>query len=101
LRARGGDVSLNVLERAHHGFDLPTPPRFMQRVQSARGCGMDILLDPVEARLWSDGQVLHGNEIDAYLRGYMQRGGTFGGDPNAPVQAINEVEAAVSCLSAR
>ncbi|MBU0724632.1 MAG: dienelactone hydrolase family protein [Alphaproteobacteria bacterium] len=101
LRARGGDVSLTVLEGAHHGFDLPSPPRFLQRVQSARGCGMDILLDPVEARLWTDGRVLRSDEIDAYLRGCMQRGGTFGGDPGALAQAIGEVEAAVNRLSAR
>lgn len=101
LRARGGDVRLTVLEGAHHGFDLPSPPRFLPRVQSARGCGMDIWLSPVEARLWADGRILQSDEIDAYLRGCMQRGGTFGGKPEALAQAIREVGTAVNRLSGR
>ncbi|EKE67459.1 dienelactone hydrolase family protein [Oceanibaculum indicum] len=98
LRARGGDVRLEVLEGAHHGFDLQTPPRFLRRVQSARGCGMDILLEPVEARLWADGRTLQGDEIGAYLRGCMERGGTVGGNPEALARAIEEVEGAVKGL---
>jgi dienelactone hydrolase len=101
LRAEGGDVRVLVLEGAHHGFDLPTPPRRLGRLQSARGCGLDLHLDPVEGRRWSGGQVLRGPEIGAYLRGCMQRGATFGGDPAALAQALREVEAAVGRMAAR
>ncbi|HWK66104.1 MAG TPA: dienelactone hydrolase family protein [Rhizobiaceae bacterium] len=100
LGSKGADISMTILEGAHHGFDLPTPPRYMRRVQSARGCGIDIMLEPVEARLWSNGQVLQGEQIDSYLRGCMERGGTFGGNSDALAQAIIEVEAAVSQLAA-
>lgn len=96
LRDHGGNVDMTLIEGGHHGFDLSTPPRFMRRAQSARDCGMDILLNPVEGRLWADGQVLRGEEIDTYLRGCMQRGGTVGGNPAALAQAVDEVETAVS-----
>lgn len=94
LRARGAQVRMLVLEGAHHGFDTPDAPRFLPRVQSARDCGLDISLEPIEARLWHDGRVLAGEAIGAHLRGCMRRGGTFGGDPAALARAIREVEVA-------
>lgn len=96
LREHGGNVDMTIIENGHHGFDLSTRPRYLRRAQSARDCGMDILLNPVEGQLWGSEQVLQGEEIDSYLRGCMQRGGTVGGNPAALAQAVDEVETAVS-----
>lgn len=96
IREHGGNVDMTIIENGHHGFDLSTQPRFMRRAQSARECGMDIQLNPVEGQLWGSGQVLRGEEIDLYLRGCMKRGGTVGGNPAALAHAVNEVETAVN-----
>ncbi|BBK42612.1 hypothetical protein STVA_26320 [Allostella vacuolata] len=97
FRARGSEVTMTVFPGAHHGFDVPTPPRTLSRVQSARDCGLDIELEPVPTgRRWADGAVVPNAEIGGYLRGCMRRGATFGGNPEALAGAIATLQAAVT-----
>ncbi|MBP0444472.1 dienelactone hydrolase family protein [Roseomonas sp. SSH11] len=95
FRSKGSPVTMRVFEGAHHGFDVPEPPRFLSMVQSARDCGLDIGLESREGRIWHTGETIPGDAIPRYLRGCMQRGGTFGGDGRALAAAIREVEEAV------
>jgi dienelactone hydrolase len=95
FRAKGSAVSLHTLPGAHHGFDLPAPPRFLPRVQTARNCALDILLEPVRGRRW-DGQDVPNEAIGIYIRGCVTRGATVGGNPAALKSAIALVEQAVA-----
>jgi dienelactone hydrolase len=96
FRDRGSPVRVRLFDGAHHGFDVPQPPRFLSRVQSARDCGMDIVLEPPPptGRLWNGGVVPNAG-ITQYLRGCMTRGASFGGDAAALAGAIDEVREAV------
>ncbi len=98
--AKGAPVSKIVHPGAHHGFDMPQPPRRLPRVQSARGCGLDIELEPVAGRRW-DGTEVPADLIPAYLLGCMQRGATFGGDPGALGDSIEQVGKAAREFLAR
>lgn len=96
FRRQGNEVRVRVFEGAHHGFDVPSPPRVLSRAQSARNCGMDIELEPVPTgRLWDGGAIVANADIGGYLRRCMVRGATFGGDPAALAGAAEEVDAAV------
>lgn len=90
FRAKGAPVRTIIYPGAHHGFDMPELPRRLPRVQSARGCGLDIELEPVVGRRW-DGTEVPADQIPAYLKGCMQRGATFGGDSEALADAIEQV----------
>lgn len=90
FRSKGAWVRKIVYSGAHHGFDMPELPRRLPRVQSARNCGLDIELEPVIGRHW-DGTELPADQIPAYLRSCMQRGGTFGGDGEALGDAIEQI----------
>ncbi|MGE0716632.1 MAG: dienelactone hydrolase family protein [Alphaproteobacteria bacterium] len=95
FRARGAPVSVTVFPGAHHGFDVPDAPRDLPRAQTARGCGLDIMLEPaVSARRW-DGTPVAADAIGGYLRGCMQRGATFGGNAAALEGAVAAVGEAV------
>ena len=92
FRARGAAVTTLVYAGAHHGFDTPDEPRFLRAVQSARGCDGEFLLMPVVLRRRDTGEVLQGPEaIDAFLKGCMQRGATFGGNPAALEKAVADI----------
>jgi len=91
LRALGAAVETRVFPGAQHGFDSPVAPRFMAEAQTARNCRIDILLEPVSGRLWDDGTVLPARRIGEHLRGCMERGASFGGDPAALAAAEAEV----------
>lgn len=93
FRARGAPTEVIVFAGAPHGFDLAEPPRRLAPVQSARNCGLDIELEPVMGRRW-DGIEVPPEQIASYLKGCMQRGATFGGDPQALAGAIAAVERA-------
>ncbi len=93
LRARGSDVRMIVYDGAPHGFDVPQPSRFFPRMQSARNCRLDLTLDPVGGRLWDTGETLPPEAIGPYLRGCMQRGGTFGGSPEALERSMGDLDA--------
>jgi len=93
FRAQGTPTEVIVFPGAHHGFDLAEPPRRLAPVQSARHCGLDIELEPVMGRRW-DGTEVPPEQIAGYLRGCMQRGATFGGDPQALAGAIAAVQRA-------
>jgi dienelactone hydrolase len=95
FRAKGAAVALHEFAGAHHGFDLPAPPRFLPRVQTARDCALDILLEPVRGRRW-DGQDVSNEAIGAYIRGCVTRGATVGGNAAALQGAIARVEEAVA-----
>ena len=96
FRSKGAPVTQIVIDGAHHGFDVPTPPRRMARVQSARNCGLDIVLSPVHGRRWDNGETVPGDGIGAYLSRCMERGATFGGDGAALARAEAEVRRAVA-----
>lgn len=95
FRARGAPVAAVTFPNAHHGFDVPSAPQTLSRVQTARNCGLDIELEPVAGRRWDNGVAVAASDIGAYLRGCMQRGATFGGNADALAGAIREVSAAV------
>ncbi len=96
FRSRGASVVAVTFPGAHHGFDVPSPPQRLSRVQTARECGLDIELEPVQGRRWLDGAMVAPAGIGDYLRSCMQRGATFGGDADALAGAIREVNAAVA-----
>lgn len=96
FRTRGSEVKIAIFAGAHHGFDVPGPVRRLGRVQTARNCGLDIELEPLPTgRRWADGAVIPNDGIGAYLRGCMERGARFGGDPAALTAAIAAVRTAV------
>jgi len=98
FRAAGATVTSVTFANAHHGFDAPSPPQSLPRVQTAKGCGLDIDLEPVVGRRWADGATVPAAEIGAYLRGCMRRGATFGANAEALAGAIRAVEGAVRVL---
>jgi dienelactone hydrolase len=94
--ARGAEVRSITFPGAHHGFDLPDPPRLLPRVQTARGCGLDIELEPeVLGRPWDGSATVPPAGIGAWLRGCMRRGAHFGGDAAALLGAEEELRQAV------
>ena len=95
LRSRGAPVEMFIFPGAHHGFDLPTPVRYLPRAQTARDCGLDITLDPVVARRWDTGAVILPGDIGVYLRSCMRRGASYGGNAAARAEADGIVEKAV------
>lgn len=92
---KGAPVTKVVYPGARHGFDTPDPVQTLPRVQTARDCGLDIELEPVQGRRW-DGTVVPNGEIDAYLRRCMTRGASFGGHPPSRDLAIAAVRDAVA-----
>lgn len=95
LRSKGAIVDMVTFAGAHHGFDLPTPVRYLPRAQTARDCGLDIALDPVVATRWDTDVVVPPGDIGAYLRSCMQRGASYGGNAAARAEADAIVERAV------
>jgi dienelactone hydrolase len=95
FRAKGTPVVTATFGGAHHGFDLPTRPRPLGRVQTARNCGLDIELEPVVGRRWDGGQEVTAADIPNYLRSCMRRGATFGGNAEALTDSIRYVTDAV------
>lgn len=96
FRQKGSDVAVQVFPGAHHGFDVAGPVRTLSRAQTARGCGLDIELEPIPTgRRWADGAVVANSAIGDYLRGCMARGASFGGDAAALAGAIDAVRATV------
>jgi dienelactone hydrolase len=93
LRSKGGDVDVITYDGAGHGFDVPTPPRYLAAAQSARNCRLDLWLDPAGGTRWDTGETLPAGAIGPYLRGCMQRGGTFGGSAAALTQAADDLAA--------
>jgi dienelactone hydrolase len=94
FRSKGAPVTSVTLRGAHHGFDLPTRPQPLARVQTAKNCGLDIELEPVSGRRWDGGEVAAA-DIPAYLRSCMRLGATMGSDPEARDEAIRHVTEAV------
>jgi dienelactone hydrolase len=93
---QGSPVSFHVFDAAHHGFDLPTPLRFLPRAQTAKDCGLDIDLEPrIMARRWSDDALIEPSGIQPYLRSCMKRGASYGGNADALAAAIREVQSSV------
>jgi dienelactone hydrolase len=95
FRARDAPVVTATFSGAHHGFDVPTRPQLLSRVQTARNCGLDIELEPVVGRRWEGGEEVAASDIPAYLRGCMQRGATFGGNAAALAESVRHVSDAV------
>lgn len=94
---QGSPVSFHVFSGAHHGFDLPTPLRFLPRAQTAKECGLDIELEPrIVARRWSDDGLIEPSGIQPYLRSCMKRGASYGGNAEALAAAIKEVRSSVT-----
>ncbi|KAB0265119.1 dienelactone hydrolase [Microvirga brassicacearum] len=93
---KGSPIEFHVLDGAHHGFDLPTPLKFLPRAQTARNCGLDIILEPeVTAQRWDTGTLIAPMEIKPYLRTCMQRGASYGGNTEALAVAIDQVSKSI------
>lgn len=101
FRARGVPVRVAEYAGAHHGFDLPGPPRFVAGLETVRGCRAEADLDAGVLRRLDTGQELRGPAAAAYLRGCRQRGATFGGDPEARARAEQEVAAFLAAVLGR
>lgn len=94
---QGSPVAFHVFSGAHHGFDLPTPLRFLPRAQTAKECGLDIELEPrIVARRWADEGLIEPSGIQTYLRSCMKRGASYGGNADALAAAIKEVQSSVT-----
>jgi dienelactone hydrolase len=94
---QGSPVTFRVFSEAHHGFDLPTPLRFLPRAPTAKECGLDIELEPrIMARRWSDDTVIEPSGIQPYLKTCMRRGASYGGNAEALAAAIDEVRSSVT-----
>ena len=94
---QGSPVTFRVFSGAHHGFDLPTPLRFLPRAQTAKECGLDIELEPrIVARRWSDEGLIEPSGIQTYLRTCMRRGASYGGNADALAAAIEEVRSSIT-----
>jgi dienelactone hydrolase len=96
FRSQGAPVERIVFSGAHHGFDVPMDLRRMTQAQTARRCGMDIVLEPSHGRRWSTGETVPADRIGAYLRECMERGATFGGDALALSGAQDALRRAVA-----
>jgi dienelactone hydrolase len=92
--AKGVPVQVITYEGAHHDFDIPEAPRFLQSLQSARGCQAEVDVESGGVRRLDTGEMLREPAaITAYFRGCMQRGATMGGDPAALARAERDVAA--------
>jgi dienelactone hydrolase len=93
FRTTGSETVVAVYGGAHHGFDMPEPPRRYAMVQTARDCDATFELEPTRL-VRGDGVVLsEAAAIAAYIRGCVGRGATFGGSPAALARAEADVAA--------
>ena len=96
FRGKGAPVTATTFRDAHHGFDLPSWPQPLARVQTARNCGLDIELEPaIVGRRWDGGAEIAAADIPTYLRECMRRGATMGGNAEALEGSVRAVKEAV------
>lgn len=94
FRTKGAPVQVITYEGAHHDFDIPEAPRFLQSLQSARDCKAEVDVESGSVRRHDTGEILRDPAaISAYFRSCMQRGATMGGDPAALARAERDVAA--------
>lgn len=92
--AKGAPVRAITYDGAHHDFDIPEAPRFVQSLQSARDCKAEVDVESGTVRRLDTAEALRDPAaISAYFRGCMQRGATMGGDPAALARAEQDVAA--------
>jgi dienelactone hydrolase len=91
FRDRGAPIRSVVYPGAGHGFDTPSPSRYMANAQTARDCRFDIELEPVQGRRWDDGAIIPNERIGSALRDCFKRGATFGGSADALARAVEDV----------
>lgn len=92
--AKGAEVRVITYDGAHHDFDIPQAPRFVQSLQSARDCKAEVDVESGTVRRLDTGEILRDqSSISAYFRACMQRGATMGGDPAALTRAERDVAA--------
>lgn len=96
FRGRGAPVHLSEYAGAHHDFDIPDPPRFLRRLQSARGCHAEVDVETGTVRRLDTGEALRGPAVGEYLRACFQRGATMGGNAAALARAERDVAAFLS-----
>jgi dienelactone hydrolase len=96
FRGRGAPVQVAEYAGAYHDFDLPVPPRFLRRLQSARGCNAEVDVEAGAMRRVDTGEALRGPAVGAYLRSCTQRGATIGGNAAALARAERDVVAFLS-----
>jgi dienelactone hydrolase len=90
--AKGVPVQAITYDGAHHDFDIPEAPRFLQSLQSARDCKAEVEVESGSVRRLDTGETLRDpTAIAAYFRGCMQRGATMGGNPAALARAERDV----------
>jgi dienelactone hydrolase len=92
--AKGVPVQVVTYDGAHHDFDIPEAPRFLQSLQSARDCKAEVDVESGTVRRLDTGEMMRDpTAIAAYFRSCMQRGATMGGDPAALARAERDVAA--------
>ena len=92
FRGKGGAVTTIVYPGAGHGFDSPSPLRFMASAQTARGCNAEFELQlPVLMRRHDTGETLQDAAIGRYLASCMERGAHFGGNAAALERVVADV----------
>ena len=92
--AKGVPVQVVTYDGAHHDFDIPEAPRFLQSLQSARACKAEVEVESGTVRRLDTGETLREPaSIAAYFRSCMQRGATMGGEPAALARAERDVAA--------
>ena len=98
FRDKGSPVRVTAYPGAYHDFDIPGPPRFMPRLQSAKGCHAEVDVDTGAMRRIDTGEALRGTAVRDYVRGCAQRGATIGGNPQALARAERDVKGFLSSV---
>jgi dienelactone hydrolase len=96
FRGRGAPVRVLEYAGADHDFDILGPPRFLRRLQSARGCNAEVDVEIGIMRRLDTGEALRGPAVSEYLRACTQRGATIGGNAAVLAQAERDVIAFLS-----
>lgn len=90
--AQGARIDAKAYDGAYHDFDIPEPPRRYPRLQSARNCRAEVEVGKGTMRRIDTGEEMADQAvINAYLKGCMEYGATYGGDATALAAAQRDV----------
>lgn len=100
--AQGARIEAKAYDGAYHDFDIPEPPRRYPRLQSARNCRAEVEVGKGTMRRLDTGEEMADQAvINAYLKGCMEYGATYGGDAAALAAAQRDVAAFLARAFAR
>ena len=90
--AQGARIDARAYAGAYHDFDIPEPPRRYPRLQSARNCRAEVHVGRGTMRRLDTGEEMADQAvINAYLKGCMEYGATYGGNAAALAAAQRDV----------